>query len=322
MTVKHALRAPMSIGAGLLLFLVAMPAADKAGDEPRVTIEPRVKAVKTSDLSVDSSLVLIPVSVTDSKSHPVVGLDAHKFRVFEGKAEQQVLHVSADDAPVSVGIVFDASASMTSKLPKAREAVKEFLKTANPADEFCLVNFATKAELSVPFTSSAPDIQNRLMFADSKGKTALLDAVYLALDAMKGAANPRKALLIISDGGENDSRYTETEIKSIVRETVVWIYAIGIYSHNLMLPEEERGGPKLLDDLAEASGGRQFAVHNADDLPAAAAKIGMELRNQYLLGYRPAKVEHDGKYHKVQVTLVESGGLLLSWRPGYYAPGW
>jgi VWFA-related protein len=251
----------------------------------------------------------------------VVGLDAKSFRLFEGKAEQKVLHVSSDDAPVSAGIVFDSSGSMASKLPKAREAVAEFLKSANPADEFFLVNFSTKPELAVPFTTSAAEIRNRLMFADSKGKTALLDAVYLALHQMKDARNPRKALLIISDGGDNDSRYTEAEVRSLVRETGVWIYAIGIYAGAApILPEEERGGPKLLAALAEETGGRHFAIHNAKDLPGAAAAIALELRNQYVLGYRPANSEHDGKYRKVQVKLVESGGLLLSWRPGYYAP--
>ena len=318
MTVDHAHRVAMSIAAGFLLLATAVHAAD----DPRVAIEPRAKAAAPSDIRVNSNLVLIPVSVTDHKNHPVVGIDARQFRVFEGKAEQQVLNVSTDETPVSVGIVFDASGSMTNKLPKAREAVGEFLKSANPDDEFFLVNFAGTPELTVPFTTSAGEIQNRLMYATSKGKTALLDAVNLAMQCMKDARNPRKALLIISDGGDNDSRYTETEIRRMVRETGVWIYAIGVYAATTpTLPEEERGGPKLLSDLAEETGGRHFPVQSAGELPAAAAKIALELRNQYLLGYRPTNVEPDGKYHKVQVKLVDSGDLLLSWRPGYYAPG-
>jgi VWFA-related protein len=311
----------MSITACLVLFAVAVQAAGKAADDPRVSIEPRAKPAAPSDIRVDTNLVLIPVSVTDRKNHPVVGIDARQFRVFDGKAEQQVLNVSSDETPVSVGIVFDASGSMANKLPKARDAVGEFLKSANPDDEFFLVNFAATPELSVPFTTNGGEIRNRLMYATSQGKTALLDAVHLALESMKDARNPRKALLVISDGGDNDSRFTETEIRRMVRETGVWIYAIGIYAGpSAVLPEEERGGPKLLTDLAEETGGRHFAVHSASELPGAAVKIALELRNQYLLGYRPTNVEPDGKYHKVQVKLVDSGDLQLTWRPGYYAP--
>ena len=321
MTVSWVRDIAMCIGVGILLFAVVAQAADKATDEPRVAIEPHGK-ITHSDIRVDSNLVLVPVSVTDSHNHPVTGLDSRQFRVFEGKTEQQVVNVSADDAPVSVGIVFDGSASMATKLPKAREAVAEFLKSANPEDEFFLVNFSDTIELAVPFTTNPGDIQNRLMYATTKGKTALLDAVYLALDTMKDAKNSRKALLIISDGGDNDSRYTETEIRRAVREGGVWIYAIGVYgSNSVVLPEEERGGPKLLTDLAEQTGGRHFAVEHATELPATAGKIALELRNQYLIGFRPTTPAQDGKFHKVQVKLVDSGNLLLSWRPGYFAPG-
>ncbi|MEI9974389.1 MAG: VWA domain-containing protein [Ignavibacteriota bacterium] len=180
---------------------------------------------------MDTNLVLIPVSVTDARNHPVVGIDPHQFRVFDGKVEQDVVNVATDDTPLSVGIVFDGSASMKTKLEKAREAVVEFLKGANPDDEFFLVNFAETAEVAVPFTTSGPEIQSRLMYATTKGKTALLDAIHLALDTMKDARNPRKALLIISDGGDNASRYTKTEIRNATRESDVLIYALGVYGN-------------------------------------------------------------------------------------------
>jgi Ca-activated chloride channel homolog len=284
-----------------------------AADERRVAAR--------ADIRVDSNLVLIPVSVTDAANHPVVGLDARRFRVFENRTEQQVVHVSADDTPVSIGIVFDASGSMAAKLPKAREAIAQFLKGANPEDEFFMVRFSNQAELSVPLTRNAAEIQNNLMFATTQGKTALLDAIHLAVGQLKQAHNPRKALLIISDGGDNASRFTETEIRRSVQETGVWIYAIGVYeSGPITLPEEEQGGPQLLTALAESTGGRHLAIHSAAELPAAAVQIGLELRNQYLLGFRPSSVETDGRYHKVQVKLVDSSKLLLSWRQGYYAP--
>ena len=310
MTVRRSLVVASSVGALLFGFSFAAVAGDT--DEPRIA--------RHGDIRVDTNLVLIPVSVTDSKNHPVVGIDARQFRVFDGKSEQEVVNVSEDDTPLSVGIVFDSSASMKSKLEKAREAVIEFLKGANPDDEFFLVNFAEKAELAVPFTTSGGDIQSRLMYASTKGKTALLDAIHLALETMKDARNPRKALLVISDGGDNDSRYTKTEIRNATRETDVRIYALGVYGNEpVMLPEEERGGPWLLADLAEHTGGRHIPILKPAELPAAAAKIGMELRNQYLVGYRPSKVDSDGKFHKVEVKLVDAGNVQLSWRPGYYA---
>jgi VWFA-related protein len=313
MTVRHAAMVSIRIGVCVLGCAFAVCAVGQGNDEPR--------PARRGDIRVDSNLVLIPVSVTDARNHPVVGIDAHQFRVFDGKVEQEVVSVSTDDSPVSVGIVFDASGSMAHKLPQARAAVIEFLKGANPDDEFFLVNFSTTAEVAVPFTTSAPEIQNRLMYAVDKGKTALLDAVHLAMETMKDARNPRKALLIISDGGDNESRFTRMEIRKQLRETDIWIYAIGVYgTQAVTLPEEERGGPMLLQELAEQTGGRHFAVFQPKELPDAAAKIGMDLRNQYLVGYRPSNIESDGKFHKVQVKLVDSGNVQLTWRSGYYAP--
>ena len=177
----------------------------------------------------------------------------------------------------------------------------------------------------VPFTPDTDDIQNRLEFAQSKGKTALLDGVYMAMNQMKKARNPRKALLIISDGGDNSSRYTESEIKNLVREADVQIYAIGIFEpmSSRGRSAEELSGPGLLSEIAEQTGGRHFPVENLNDLPDVAAKIGIELRNQYLLGYTPTNSGRDGKYRRVQVKLVQPRGLpplRASWRLGYYAP--
>lgn len=315
---------PTFVGTFILSVFNALGAGG-GGDQPKVAIQPRatqeILAVRTR-IRVDTNLVLIPVSVTDPKNRLVTGLSPQQFRVFEGKAEQKVLGFSSDDLPLSVGIVFDSSGSMASKLVKAREAVAQFFRTANPDDEFFLVNFSNAAELEVPFTTNTGEIQNRLMATQSKGRTALLDAVYLALHYIKNGRNARRALLVISDGGDNDSRYTEDEIRNEVRESDAWVYAIGIYNeHPQILPEEETGGPKLLADLAEESGGRHLAVHNAGELPEAAAQIGMQLRNQYILSYSPANAEHDGRYHHVQVKIAERKDLHLTWKHGYFAPG-
>jgi Ca-activated chloride channel homolog len=305
--------------------------AENLGSEPKISIEPRAaKADRTergprASIRVDTTLVLIPVTVTDPLNRFVTGLDKENFRLFEDKQEQSLVQFSSEDAPLSIGIVFDASGSMGNKLQKSREAVAQFVKTANPEDEFFLVQFNDRAEVVEPFTHDMGVIQSRLAFTQSKGKTALLDAIYLSLHEMRKGRNPRKALLVISDGGDNNSRYTESEIKNLVREADVQIYGIGIYEPigSRGRTAEELAGPGMLTDIAEQTGGRQYAVENLNELPDIAAKIGIELRNQYILGYSPANQERNGKYRKVQVKLVQPRGLpplRASWRMGYYAP--
>ncbi len=334
---SRGLRLPSAFAAPSLLLIAAFPcvlsAADKppARDDSKVEITPRAKRgdappdVPRGNIRVESTLVLIPVTVTDPLNRFVTGLERENFRLFEDKSEQKVTHFASEDAPLSVGLVFDTSGSMGSKLDKSRQAVAQFFKTANPDDEFFLIQFNDRPELAVDFTTHVEDIQNRLAFWQSKGRTALLDAVYMALHKMKKAKNPRKALLIISDGGDNSSRYTESEIKKLVQEADVQIYAIGIFEPvaSRGRTPEEMSGPSLLSEIAEQTGGRHFPVDNLNELPDVAAKIGMELRNQYILGYTPSNAGRDGKYRRVQVKLVQPRGLpplRATWRLGYYAP--
>ncbi len=280
---------------------------------------------RSVDIRVNRTLVLINVTVTDPLNRFVTGLDKEHFRLYEDKVEQKITDFSAEDAPISIGLVFDTSGSMGQKLQKSRQAAAEFFKTANPADEFFLVQFNDRPELSVPFTADTDKIQSTLMFTQSKGRTALLDSVYLAMHEMKKARNPRKAVLIISDGGDNASRYTETEIKSAVREADVQVFAIGIFEGmgSRGRTPEEAAGPGLLNELADQTGGREYAVENVAELPDIAAKIGVELRNEYILGYTPKNRERDGKYRRVQVKLNQPRGLpplKAYFRLGYYAP--
>lgn len=304
---------------------------DANSGEP-VTIEsrkPTQPAAKPDsrpvDIRIDKTLVLINVTVTDPLNRFVTGLEKEHFRLYEDKVEQEITQFSSEDAPISIGLVFDTSGSMGPKLQKSRLAAAEFFKTANPADEFFLVQFNDRPELTVPFTTDTDKIQSALTFTQSKGRTALLDSVYLAMHEMKKARNPRKALLIISDGGDNSSRYTETEIKNAVREADVQIFAIGIFESmsNRGRTPEEAAGPGLLNELAEQTGGREYAVENVAELPDIAAKIGIELRNEYILGYTPKNRERDGKYRRVQVKLNQPRGLpplRAYFRLGYYAP--
>lgn len=304
-----------------------------AGGDERVAITPRPKAPskepelkrRENVIKVDVHMVLVPVTVTDPMSRLVTGLEKEHFKLLEEKEEQEIAHFGAEDAPLSAGIIFDASGSMGQKLMKSRQAVAQFFKTANPQDEFFLIQFNDSPELVVTLTPNLEEIQNRLTFTQAKGRTALLDAIYLGMNHMKQAKNPKKALLIISDGGDNSSRYTEREIKRLIKEADVQVYAIGIYEPISARgrTSEEMAGPGLLTEVAEQTGGRQFPVENLNELPDVAAKIGLELRNQYVIGYVPTNQQKDGKWRRIQVRLIQPKGmppLRAFWKLGYYAP--
>jgi len=271
-------------------------------------------------------LALVNVTVTDPYNRLVTGLEQENFRVFEDNQEQEITHFSSEDVPVSIGVVMDLSGSMANKIDKSRMAALQFFKTANPQDEFFVVSFNERAQLSSPFTTSVDDIQTRLMFTAAHGRTALLDAIYLGLSQMRGARNQKKALLVISDGGDNHSRYSEHDIRDFVREADTQIYAIGLYDQaGARATVEEINGPALLSELSDMSGGRTFNVNtsNLNDLPDIAIKIGMELRNQYVLGYRPSNHSRDGKWRKIKVKLRPPKGLPplnVYAKGGYYAP--
>jgi len=291
---------------------------------------PKENVVTTKDglttrvrpLKVDVDLVLVPVTITDPMNRLVTGLEKENFQLFEGSSAQEIRTFSSEDAPVSLGVIFDSSGSMSSKMDRAKEAVVEFFKTANPQDEFFMITFSDEPETVSEFTNSVDEIQNKLIFAIPKHRTALLDAIYMGVSKMRQAKYAKKALLIISDGGDNHSRYTENEIKSVVKEADVMIYAIGIYDRYASALEE-RLGPQLLSEITELTGGRAFTIDNPNDLADVATKIGVELRNQYVLGYRPTKVVRDGKWRKIKVKLLPPKGLpplRVYARTGYYAP--
>ncbi len=321
---------------------VAQTSQDDVHVAPRVTpLEKEARAVKEAEASVPNpspvdpkmktytrpmkvqvDLVLVPVTVTDPMNRLVTGLEKENFQILENKQPQEIRHFSSEDAPISLGVIFDMSGSMSGdKIDKAREAVVQFFKTANPQDEFFLIAFSDKPELLSDFTQSIEEIQGKLVYTIPKGRTALLDSIYLGINKMRQARNTKKALLVISDGGDNRSRYTDSEIKSRVREADVQIYAIGIFTPSPPTPEEVRG-PQLLAEITNATGGRTFTVENPNDLPDVATKIGIELRNQYVLGYRPKNPVRDGRWHKIKVKLLPPKGLpplTVYAKSGYYA---
>jgi Ca-activated chloride channel family protein len=297
---------------------VAKAREDTKKDTPGFAVKP------SAGLHMDVDLALINVTVTDPYNRLVTGLDPDNFRVYEDNIEQEVVTFSSEDVPISIGVIFDFSGSMANKIGKAREAALQFFKTANPQDEFFLVSFNERAELTSAFTNSIEDLQSRMMLTAPKGRTALLDAIYLGLSQMRGAHNGKRALLILSDGGDNHSRYNESDIKRLVKEADTQLYAIGIFDplgYRNRTPEE-LNGPSLLGETTEMTGGRVFAVENLNELPDIASKIGMELRNQYVLGYRPSNKAHDARWRKIKIKLRAPKGLPplnVYSKTGYYA---
>ena len=295
-----------------LVFLgqVSIPSREKAVVKPPAEI-PR------PDLRVDRTEVLVPVAVNDAYNRPVAGLDRENFRVFDDKVEQVITSFSMEDEPVAVGLVFDTSGSMSGAEREERMAATEFFKTANPEDEFALVEFDSSPRLVVPLTADPAKITYQLLFTHTRGSTALLDAVFLGLHEIKKSSKKRKALVVISDGGENNSRYTSTEIKNVVKESDVLIYSIGVFAD----PNYTDAGG-VLNGISEQTGGRMFKTAGAR-LSDIAQKISVDLRNRYLLGYVPTNTERNGKYHLVEVKVVPPKGLppvKAHWRTGYYAP--
>ena len=275
-------------------------------------------------IQVDVSLVLVNVTVTDPYDRLVTGLGKENFRVFEDGTQQEIVNLSSEDVPISIGVIFDMSGSMADKLEKARQAAVQFLKTANPRDEFFLVSFNDRAQLTSDFTSSVEELQNRMLYTAAKGQTALLDGIYLGLSQMRSARNGKRALLIISDGGDNHSRYNESDIRKFLKEADCQLYAIGVFdSNDLQRTIEEGYGPTLLSELAEISGGRVFPVSTLNDLPDIATKIGEELRNQYLLAYKLRDAKRSGMWRKIKVKLVPPKGLpplSVYAKTGYRSP--
>jgi len=296
-------------------------------DAPRsteVVKDRRSRDASTSTITSFKSrvdLVMVPVSVTDNKGRAVLGLVKENFRIYENKRLQVVDRCSNEDAPLSIGILLDTSGSMQSKLDQAREAISNFLRAANPQDELFLITFSDTPLEILDLGTSFEQISNELLYVQPTGSTALIDAVYLAITKLNKARHSRKAILIVSDGGDNHSRYAQRDVHNLAKEADVMIYGIGLYDH-FFETVEERLGPVLMDNLSTLTGGKTFIIEDPRDLTDAANKIAVELRNLYMISYNPKQTPRDGKWHKIRIKLVlpkELRALQLHAREGYYA---
>jgi len=270
-------------------------------------------------LKVDVDIVLANVTVTLRDGRFVTGLDKENFKLFEDKVPQEITYFSSEDIPLSVGIILDVSGSMKDKLKTAVEAAITFMKGGSPDDEYFLVEFADKPTESAEFTNDIEKIQSRCMFSKAKGRTALYDAVYMGLSKLEQGNNAKRALLLITDGEDNRSRYTFSNVREFVKEKDVQMYAIGITNGFSDAASEQ--GRALLRDLASISGGNSFFPSSVYNLEEICRNIAKELKYQYVLGYQSTNTAKDGEWRKIKVTAeLPNQKLNVRSKQGYYGP--
>lgn len=273
-------------------------------------------------IRVDVDLVLVPVTVVDAANRPVTSLEKQNFSLYEAGEPQTLQYFSTEDSPISVGILLDLSSSMTDKIDTARQALRQFFDNSNTQDDYFVIGFADRPALLADSSHSPQSIESKVALAVPYGHTALLDSIYMGLAKLRNARYKRRALVIISDGGDNHSRYTAREIRELVQEADVEIYALGIFSR-VFKTYEEWAGKRLLTEISEATGGRTITVNKLEELPEAAAAVSRELRNQYILGYHPSHAIRDGRWRKIKVKAVADaiGNVLHVYsKQGYLAP--
>jgi Ca-activated chloride channel family protein len=288
-----------------------------------------VSDIRTSVMRVRVELVMVPVTVRDGMNRPVMGLAKDNFLVYEDNAPQSIRYFSSEDAPISIGILLDVSGTMRNKIDATREALAEFFKNSHPDDDYFVITFADRPTLLADSTKSIGGIQERLVAVKPYGYTALLDAIQMGVEKLRSAHYQRRALLIISDGGDNSSHHKMRDVKNLVEESGVEVYALGLFDDGLPLVKslEEKFGEHLLSQIAEAGGGRMITVANLARLPEIARELSEEMRSQYLLGYRPSTAAHDGGWRKIKVRVARSiaasdnsSRLHPAYKKGYAVP--
>lgn len=318
---------------GLSLLELPKPAFSQSTNDVHVSPHQRQMPKLSDDslvahikpLQVNINLVTVPVMVTDTKGSPVTDLGKKDFQLLEDSNVQPIDYFYSEDSPISVGLVVDLSSSMANKIDRVRDAVSEFFKNADPKDDYFVITFADKAKLFANTTQSTESIETQLLELKPKGNTALADAIFLGLDKLKNATYRRKALVIISDGGDNMSRHSLRSVKSLAKESDAQVYAIDVCDAPSLLftkKLEEKFGRQWLSQVTEVTGGRTIAVDDAGKIPGAASQISRELRNQYVLGYRPGPMPRESKWRKIKVLITRKPDPLpfqVYYRTGYMA---
>ncbi len=272
---------------------------------------------KVPTVKVDVDLVQVFATVTDEFGHYVVGLEPSNFQITEDRVEQKIETFSSEDVPMSVGVILDASSSMKDSLTLAKDAAVTFLKMGNKGDEYFLVEFNDRAQITEDFTADITKLQNHLVFIPAKGRTALFDGVYLGLSKVREGSNARKFLLVITDGGDNHSRYGFSQVRDYAKEQDVQVYVIGVAGGG------GNAGEGTINDIVELTGGRRFFARSPADLEDICTKIAIEVKNQYVIGYHSTNENKDGKYRRIRVKVNPPKGMsqmFVRAKEGYYGP--
>jgi Ca-activated chloride channel homolog len=304
---------PMIPLASLTLLFSALLAAPQAP-------EARQASVKRTSIQVDVDLVLVHAAVTDNDGRSVTGLDKTQFQLWEDKVQQEIRYFSAEEVPVSLGVIFDVSSSMADKLAVSRDAVTRFLTTGIPEDEYALIEFNSRPQVTQDFTSNIADFQNRMALASASGSTALYDAVYLGIERVRNAHNRRKALLLVTDGEDNHSHYTLADLKELAKESDVQIFAIGMGGLPITTATKgHKSGRAVLQELVDLTGGEVFFTTDVRNLDDICSKISESLRNEYIIGYASTNTIKDGKWRRLHLKVNEVSHVKVHARNGYYA---
>jgi len=320
----------------MLVFALAAHSQEPSPQKPS-TEKPQGAAVQTPtppekklgteldgpSVVTNTDLIKLTVTVTDTYGRYVSGLSKSAFAVFDDKLQQEITFFSDDDSPVSVGVIFDVSGSMSGdKVKRARDALSKFIQTSHDSDEYFLIAFNSRAQLLLDKTRDGDSVLNKLTFVDTKSQTALYDACYLGVEKVQRGSHPKRALLLISDGQDNDSRYTFNELRKLLKESDVVLYAIGILSGNDAGSSLGMEGQGVLDELSGVSGGKAFFPRSAAEMDDIFEQIALELRHQYSISYKPDPFVNDGKWHRVKVKVTSPRGLpklFVRSKEGYYA---
>jgi Ca-activated chloride channel family protein len=271
-------------------------------------------------VKIDVDLVIVNAVVADHDGRPVTGLDKTHFRIWEDKVPQDIRYFSTEEIPASVALIFDISGSMAPRLAVARTAVAKFLDAGSPEDEYALIQFATRPDVVQDFTSDTAELRNRIALVGGRGATALYDAVYLGIEQLRHAHNPRKALLLITDGEDNYSRYTFNDVKRLAMESDIQLFVIGLTGFTPpTMTKGHKTGYEVLQELVDLTGGEAFITSDTRRLDDICARISESLKAEYVIGYASTNAATDGKWRKLHVKLDQVSHANVHARSGYYA---
>lgn len=309
----------------LLIFLVSTVSAFAQDQQPETAPTPPVQGEDVDEgvVKIDTDLITLTLTVTDNFGRYVSGLTEDAFTIFDNKVKQKITFFSDTDAPISIGILFDVSGSMSGeKIAKARNALSRFINTSHPRDEYYLIAFNKKAQLLMDKTRDGEAVLNKLTLVEPKNNTALYDACYLGVERVSRGTHQKKALLIISDGQDNSSRYSFKEVRRLMKESDVVIYSVGILGGRDSGSMTGIQGQAFLDELSSVTGGKSFYPNTTVEMDEIFERIALELRNQYSIGYTPDDFQPNGEWRKVKVKVKPPRGLprlTVRSREGYYA---